>query len=103
MNYTGISYEYEQIDWRVTRALLTKRHLSIDWLEGNEQGGLTASSEDGIHYRGSYSYKTPSAGGGVEFQLFKDAVGEILLLGRWWESGSANGGPWLVHLKPSVS
>jgi hypothetical protein len=98
MKYSGQSFNCQEGGSRITDAIITETRMAIDWVEDGYPASLVATSDNGLLYRGTYGYPTPEERYRIEFRLFKDQTGEVLLFGRWWRTDTANGGLWLLQL-----
>jgi hypothetical protein len=102
-SYTGHSFDFQEADagaLDVTHAELTKKEIKLEWVEDGEAGYLTATSDDGVLYRGNFGYPRPEPFYTAEFRLYRAANGDVLLFGRWrWTSGE--NGLWLFRLTPT--
>lgn len=100
--YIGESFDVEDSAVQVTKALLTKSHLSLDWAEGQYVGGLSASLTDGIVYEGTFTYRGwPEEVFHARLGRYEGANGGILLFGEWWEGDPSAKTTWLIQLVPA--
>jgi hypothetical protein len=100
--YIGESFDIEDSAVQVTKALLTKSHLSLEWTEGQYVGGLTALSADGIVYEGTFTYHGwPAQVFHARLGRYEGANGGVLLYGEWWEQNSTAKTAWLIQLIPT--
>ena len=101
-SYAGEMTEFtDEVKRVVTRAIITKQRIAVDWLEEGVQGGIVTTSEDGVTYRGHYGYPRPEERYHGDFRVYKGANDEILLLGEWWRTDTPDGGMWLFRLTPT--
>jgi hypothetical protein len=102
--YTGrMLYELTDTGYEVTAAVISPRKLSISWREDGDEGGITATSNDGTLYQGRYSYEQDSDVGSTDLILYRAKDGRVLLFGSWVVDGSGgqDRGPWLFQLAPA--
>jgi hypothetical protein len=92
-----MSYSLDGTEYDIVRASIKPTKVSIDWLEQGYEGGLITTSDDGIMYKGTYSYKDSTDSGRVELQLFRSENGDYVLLGFWREP-STESGDWMFRL-----
>ncbi len=98
MRYSGRSFGYEETGTRISDAIITENRLAIDWLEDGYPASLIVTSDDGLQYQGTFGYPAPEERYRVEFRRFNDQTGEVILIGRWWQSDMAEGGNWMLRL-----
>lgn len=97
-SYTGaMSYSLDGTEHPIRRARVNATNLAIDWIEQGYEGGLIATSDDGIMYKGTYSYKDSTDCGSFELQLYRSENGDLVLLGFWREP-STESGDWMFRL-----
>jgi hypothetical protein len=67
--------------------------LAIDWNDAKGQPFyVQASSDDEVHYRGTWEYRSRHlGGGGFECVRWSNKAGHQLLLGSWWDATGAEG------------
>ncbi len=66
-------------------------------IEDGETVTVTASSGDGVRYRGDYRYREGSySNGEVFFERYKGPAGD-LLVGEWREAGGPKG-DWIIKI-----
>lgn len=94
----------EATEYTVTDAVLHDNRLSVDWLDDVGTGHLEATSTDGVLFRGNFGYRdndgysTPNLFRHVEFTLARTATGELIFLGRWWNTEKGSEGEWVIRL-----
>ena len=86
--------------YRVTDAVFTENRVSIDWDGDDITNHLEADSTDGHTFRGHYGNNGLDDFRHVEFTLFTSANGELLFVGRWWNTENGGGEEWLFRLVP---
>ena len=61
MKYSGHVFDWDGTTpyGKVTDAVVTRRRISLDWLEEDRKGHLQATSSDGVHYKGTFGYPKP--------------------------------------------
>jgi hypothetical protein len=102
--YIGESFDVTDSAVQVTKALLTKSHLSLEWKEGQYVGGLSASSADGIVYEGTFIYHGwPGEVFHARLGRYDGANGGILLFGEWWNEDPSAKTTWLIQLVPAAA
>jgi hypothetical protein len=89
--------------YQVTDAIFTGNRVSIDWDGDDKTNHLEADSTDGHTFRGHYGNNDLDDNRHVEFTLFKSAAGELLFVGRWWNTETGGGDGWLFRLVPQKS
>jgi hypothetical protein len=99
--WTAQGYWYEEDDFPITDVVVAKDRISIDWAEEGQTVNVVLSSDDGVVYRGSYRYRGYELQYYAELRLYRDARGELLLMGRWWRVDFGDQGNWLVRLTPA--
>ena len=101
-SYTGHSFDFQEADAKVvnvTNALVTKKHVKMEWVEDGAAGHLTAMSDDGVTYRGNFGYPRPEPFYTAEFRLYRASNDDLLLFGQWrWTTGEH--GMWFFRLSP---
>jgi hypothetical protein len=98
VSYTGaMSYSLDGTEYDIVFAKVARDKVAIDWMEQGYQGGLIATSEDGITYKGTYSYKDSTDHGSVELQLYQSKNDDVLLIGFWREPNNESG-DWMFRL-----
>jgi hypothetical protein len=86
MNATGKALDFEErpSEYSVTRSVITKDRVAIDWTETDTKCGLVAySKDDGNVYSGTWSTRDRKSTGTVELTKFRGPNGEIAFFGKW--------------------
>jgi len=86
--------------YRVTGIACGPDRLSVDWVDEGGTGHLEAGTADGVTYAGHYGYPQLDDHRRVRFTLFRSAAGELLFVGRWWNTADGGGGEWAFRLTP---
>lgn len=101
--YTGTSFDIEDSAIEVRNAIVTKTHLSLEWVEGAYVGGLEATSADGVVYEGTFTYHGwPGEVFHARLGRYRGENGVILFFGDWWEDDPTAKTGWLIQLIPTT-
>ena len=100
MKMTGQSYWFEE-SARITGAVVTPRKVSVDFVDDTGEGHFDAESADHVTYTGTFSYRhdRDDSHRHVRFDLFESADGQVLLVGKWWNTAIDDSGDWLIRLE----
>jgi hypothetical protein len=102
VRYTGTNMKWIDSPNKITDAIVDGNRIRIDWIEDrNIKGSLEAFSDEQLNYTGFFGYTPePENQFRVEFTRFDSKDGQILLLGKWWDTKDGGSGPWLIRLQP---
>lgn len=95
-HYEGKWYEKEFVEVEVSHTRLVVE------IEAEEEDivTITATSKDGVTYRGDYRYREGSSSNGeVLFERFRSSAGDVLI-GEWHEGGGPTG-KWIIKVNPA--
>lgn len=98
---TSVSYAAEGMAVEIIEARCTRTELRLSYEEGGKRKCVTASSNDGLTYEGTWSNARDidaSSEGEVNLKLIRGRRGEILLYGTWHEFEGETGG-WIIELR----
>ncbi len=97
----GLSLYKSNDHWHeaeVTEASVSDTHLTVD-VEAPEGDTVTvtATSTDGVRYKGDYRYREGSnSNGEVVFERHKGQSSEVMV-GEWRQAGGPTG-PWIIKI-----
>src|SRR5262245_894286 len=111
MKHTGSSFSPSVTAGtdRITEAIVSPDRIVVDWVETDgKQARFEIHRRHGIQFSGTFGYKSLDQGKlapfrKVEFDVFQDPVGEVLLLGKWWNERDGGGEDWLIRLTPKLT
>jgi hypothetical protein len=89
--------------YKVTGVVCADSRVSVDWIENGSMGNLEATTTDGSMYTGQYGYGGLDDYRRVQFTRFESVNGELLFVGRWWNTVDGGGGDWAFRLTPSAT
>lgn len=82
-------------------AVVTSKRISIDWVEGDSEWHLDATSRDGQHFSGNYGYSQKGPDFEFDLTLYRNKS-EYLLLGTWCQHDTGDEGTWFFKLTPEA-
>ena len=89
-NFTGW-LSYFEPGYQVVRAHVSPTKVAIDWREEGYEGGLIATSVDGEHYEGTYTYKGSTERSPMSLVLYESKGGAVVLLGDYRDQVNGDG------------
>ncbi len=105
MRYKGESFHCEE-SYQVLDATISKTNISIDYVDNGGTGLVSAKSDDGNIFMGTYGYPGINGSrilGKIDLELFKGTKGRVLLVAHWSDDYTGNEGIWIFKLSKGSS